>query len=480
MTDTDNNTSLTSNMLQNSPIPLQPYETMFSAQPMATDGPILSDSTFTDNWLPSYREHITGLINDKLIVNFNPSLFILVMGTGMCCSILEYFPYPSHWLHICGIVMFGFAVFYFIVTFFGLLASLILHPKRAHRYNNDPQVALYISCLPMGFTTLVNFLHVLTKDSWVTGIWVLWWIAFFGSLYTACVTVFFSLICKHKGEKNSVEIKDCHAILLLPVVTLTVVASSGASISPSLPSLNHQIITLTLSYFSWSIAMAMGFNMILSLYATRLFTAKAPPTRLVFTSFLPVGITGQAAYGIMLLGHDVFDLIYEHRDTLLSSPYMSHLQNHPQSESALIALIIGNIILYLAAAMSLFLIGFAFYMTILAVFTCLSKIKPFAKHPNQELCYFPENPNWFNKRFTGLIKYNQTFWTMTFPLGTVSMATGEFYRVFNGFEALRVVAAMYGVTVLIITICCIFGITYRVVRALLIRKPVEPKIKEMV
>lgn len=468
--------SLLSSMLETSPIPFQPQESV----KINNEWSMLSDGTISDNWLPSYREHVTHLVNDKFIVNFNPSYFICVMGTGMCSNILGSFPYPSHWLHICGIVMFGLGVFYFIVTLASLIISIILHPKRAHRYNSEPRVALFISCLPMGFTTLLNFLHLLTKDTWIMCIWVLWWITFVASLYTACVTVFFSLIAKYKGEKNTLALEDCNSMLLLPVVTLTVAASLGAVIAPELPSLNHKLITLTVSYLSWSIAVAMGFNLILSIYTTRLFVYKAQPTQIVFSCFLPIGITGQAAYGIMLMGRDMFEIIYEHRDTLLSSPYMSHLLMLPESDSALVALIVGNVFLYLAGAVSLFLIGFAFYMTIIAAFTCLSKIKPFTNHPNPQLCYFPENPNWFNKRFSGLIRYNNSFWTMTFPLGTVVLATNEFSSVFNGFKAFRVVSAMYGTIVIIITIGCIIGTTYRVFEAALNRETATSNVKAMV
>lgn len=436
------------------PPPTNPGESPFSDNSSCVDS-ITNESTI--------KSRLIDILYQSLIVNFTPAYFVPSMGCGIASSILRSFVYPNRWMEVCGIIMWSFGIFFFLSSLICFIISIIKLPNQAQKFNNDPNIALYMGCLPMGFTSLLMTLHLILGDRWIIGVWVLWWIDIFASLYTACFTVFFSLITKYSGTKNLLPFEELHAILLLPVVTLTVVSSLGALITPSLPNLNLQVITITVSFIVWSICMSLGYNIILTIYFGKLFIYKAPPTRLVFTSFLPIGLLGQSGFAILLLGQDISDIIIIYADSLSSSPYISQFHNYPIKDYNLLSVILSSIFLITSGVISLFFIAFAWFLTMIAVLTCLSKIPPFTKVPNQEFNYQPHAGSHFLKRkFSGLIKFNLSYWSMTFPLGTVALSTGQFFKTFNGFKAMRIVSVMYAVTVLIIVICSILAFFYKV------------------
>lgn len=403
-------------------------------------------------------------IEHKLIKGFTPAYFVTVMGTGVSSGILYRFPYPARWLEICGYIMFGIGVIFLLLAFVCFVVSMLRYPQKFKAYHNDPAIAPYMGCLPMGYNTLVNFLYYITGTGWIIGILVLWWISVVLSLYTACVVFYTAFLAKRRSGANYLDPKELHATLLLPIVTLTVAALSGNAFALDLPSVDLQVTTMIVSYILWSNAISLAV-IIISVYYWKLFVYKIPPTNIVFTSFLPIGVLGQGAFCIILFGNNVYTLIVKHHDTLLSSHYLHFPKELDLSSVATlgIGISVGQAVLIITAMVCLFLISFGYFSTYIAVISCISKTLPFTKNYNIECAYNPTSLNRIKKLLTGFIAFNRTYWAMTFPLGTMVLSNNELSKSFGGLRAFRVIATIYAVALLIITIGCICGVIYKIV-----------------
>jgi len=403
-------------------------------------------------------------VDQKLIKGFTPAYFGTIMGIGVSSCVLYNFPYPSRWLEICGLILFGIGVAFFLVIVACFVAFLLRYPKKFAAYTYDSAIAPFMGGLPMGFNTLINFIYYLAGKEWIIGIWVLWWISVVLALYTGCVVFYAAFIAKRGSSSNYMNPKDIHAAILMPNVALTVSASTGNLMVVDLPSLNLQIITMIVSYILWSSGIILTF-IILSIYYWKLFVHKIPATNLVFTSFLPAGAVGQGAFCINLFGNNVNDLIVQHHSTVLSSHYL-HFPGEIDLSSVDtlgIAISIGQVVLLMTAMMCLSLISFGFFSTYIAIISSVSKIRPFTKNYNLDYTYKPSTLNPFTKLFTGFIMFNKSYWAMTFPLGTMAISCHELSKSFGGLKTFQVIAAIYAVALLIITIGCIFGVMYKII-----------------
>lgn len=169
---------------------------------------------------------VLDLGSDKLIDSFTPMYYISVMGTGITSNILYRFPFEARWIRICSYIFFGCASLLFIICTGLLITKFYRRPRTFFDMQVLPKVAPFMGCLPMGYITLVNYIYLLTGRSWIIGTWVLWWIAIALSLYTAFVVFHFTFIAKRKKSRETRPV-DLHPTMLLPIVTLTVAASSG-------------------------------------------------------------------------------------------------------------------------------------------------------------------------------------------------------------------------------------------------------------
>ncbi|KAK6461214.1 voltage-dependent anion channel-domain-containing protein [Scheffersomyces coipomensis] len=376
----------------------------------------------------SFTTRVKHLLFDEFIEKFTPVYFVSIMGTGISSNILYNFPYPAHWLKVCGIIMFVIAVGLFLITSLMFILSCYYYfPKRLIHYNLNPNVAVFMGCYAMGYITIINFIFYLNVVD-IYFIWVLWWIAILISCYTAFITVFFAIFSKLSSEK--ININQLNSTLLLPIVAITVVSSSGHIISPSLKTLTHTLITEILSLMLWCISIALAF-IIITIYYSRLILHKIPPTQLIFTSWLPVGFLGQSSFSIMLFGKNMYDIIEDKS--------------------------IGNIFIIISTMFGIFLLSFGYFNTFLAVVSTLSKIKPFAKkvHPSIKHGY--------------IMKFNKSFWSMTFPLGTMSLSNNELGKGLFGdlvypLKFFKVLSCIYAVALFIITIGCLIGVVYTCVK----------------
>ena len=411
----------------------------------------------------SIIRRVSFAVDQKLIKGFTPAYFGSVMGSGVSSCVLYKFPYPSKWLEICGCIMFGIGVALLLVTIACFIVSILRYPKNFAAYHSDPTIAPFVGGLPMGINTLINFLYYLTEKKWIIGIWVLWWISVVLALYTGCIVFYSAFLAKRTSSSNYLNPKDIHAAFLMPSVAFTVSASTANLLVADLPSLNLQVITLIISYIMWSNGIILTL-IILSIYYWKLFIHRIPATNLVFTSFLPAGAVGQGAFCINLFGNNVYDLMIKHSDSIFSSHYLHFPVELDLSsvDSLSVGTSVGLVVLITTAMISLALISFGYFSTYIAVVSSVSKIYPFTKNYNLDYAYNPSTLNPFKRKFTGLIAFNKSYWAMTFPFGTMTICCNELSKTFGGLKAFRVIATIYAVALLIVTIGCICGVVYKI------------------
>lgn len=125
-------------------------------------------------------------VDQKLFKEFTPAYFAPVMGQHLVQFHVPCEMGRDMWVYnVCDR-----GDFIFPVISICLLVSMLIYPSKFKVYHNDPAIAPFMGCLPMGYTTLVNTLYYQTGTRWIVGIWVLWWISVVLSLYTALYTAF--------------------------------------------------------------------------------------------------------------------------------------------------------------------------------------------------------------------------------------------------------------------------------------------------
>lgn len=393
----------------------------------------------------NFAARFSKLVKHEFADNFTPVYYVSIMGTGISLNILYNFPYPAHWLRVCGNIMFGIAVVLLLTTTAMTIVSCSCHRERIRQYHADPTIAVFMGCYVMGYITIINFIHSLVGHEHIIFVWVLWWIAIFLSVYTAFVIVFFSFMSK---ANQQFEPKNITATLLLPIVAITVVSSSGHMITPNLLTLQQKVITELFSLMLWMISIALAF-IIIAIYFARLIIFKIPNTGLVFSSWLPVGFLGQSSYSIMLFGANMYQLIPD--------AYLGHS------------------FLVTSALVSLFLLSFGYFMTFIAVCSILSKVKPFARKPNE---------SFMTK--SGLMKWNKSWWAMTFPCGTMSLSNFEISKGIVGNYPLpffKIMSCIFAICLFSITIICLVGIVvyiYNCIKSLFVKRSEKSDAQTMV
>ncbi|EGW33790.1 uncharacterized protein SPAPADRAFT_147854 [Spathaspora passalidarum NRRL Y-27907] len=377
----------------------------------------------------SFTSRIYNLVIEDATKNFHPVYFVSIMGTGISSSILYNFPFEAEWLRVCSYIMFAFTCLFFLGTTTLFILSCKYFPGRFREYHVDTSKAVFMGCYSMGYITIVNYIEILTHDRHTIFVWVLWWIAVFSAMFTAFIIVFFSFMSKLNKVDTAAKL---NATLLLPIVAITVVSSSGHQLELRLPTMNQTVITMLVSFMLWCLSISLAF-IIITIYFWRLIVHKIPPTHLVFSSFLPVGFLGQSSYSILLMGINL--------DVLIPS-------DQPW----------GKILLCICGFFSMFLLSFGYFMTFVAISSIFSKIRPFAKNPN------PKHTNQH-----GFLKIHKGFWAMTFPLGTMSLSNTEIGKGTIGNYPLitfRVMGAIFGTACILVTVSCIIGVIVTIVKKL--------------
>lgn len=100
------------------------------------------------------------------------------------------------------------------------------------------------------------------------------------------------------------------SVWLLPVVTLTVAASSGGVLARALQKYSplHALVSATVAVFLVIIGLTLAL-MILTIYLLRLIVYGLPPGATILSVFLPLGPTAQSGFAVLLIGQNFKSLL---------------------------------------------------------------------------------------------------------------------------------------------------------------------------
>ncbi|KAG7803489.1 hypothetical protein KL944_001442 [Ogataea haglerorum] len=366
----------------------------------------MTEADLEDNAVKEKR----SVFKDVVIKNYHPIWNVAFMSTGICSGILFRFPYEIGVFRIFGLIMWAVSLSLFIMV--NVFLFLKMHWFRGFTYQlaTDIQLNLFLGPYSMGFSTIINMIHMITDHydkSFKIGLVIMWFINFTMALLCGWVLVFVLL------WKSKIEQFQLNPQLILPFLPLTVCGSSGAFICGAFTGYSSriQLLLIILTYLLWANSMMLGFSLI-AIFIWKMLVYKLPPKQLIFTPFAPIGLIGHGVWGILLNGSNL-NLYLGSQDT--------HFPVDPR--------LLGLGVQYVTGMVALFLIAVGFFFTFLGL------------------------AMWI---VYGLPAFNRTYWIVPFPVCALSLGITEFYNIFH-IEAFRVVGTIYAVFGILMVLACLAG-----------------------
>lgn len=362
------------------------------------------------------------------VKNFSPAWFSAIMGIGVSSAILYSFPFPHQGLKYAGMAVWGINILLFILFTTMFVLRFIMYPEQLKRMLLHPGQSTFLGCFPMGYSTIINVLHLIVVDWDLKGGWqvcyALWWFDVIISL-ACCWGVCYAYFAYQKRP----TLDAINATILLPIVTLVVSSATGALIAQGIPQ-RLQGTSLIVSFLLWANGLILAV-ICMAVYITRLFIYNVQPRAIVLSTLLPVGPSGQGAFGILLLG-ELYKSVF--RPYVTKPNYSGLLEIHEESLDAITLVTMG---------IALFLLGVGIFWMVMA------------------LCFTIKTPP---------PCYNMSWWATTFPIGTMTMGWYRLNAEFNN-EALKYIGAIFGCVVLAaVTVCSIGAIKYAVMDDLVFKQ----------
>ncbi|KAK9454947.1 voltage-dependent anion channel [Dipodascopsis uninucleata] len=322
---------------------------------------------------------------------FSPAWFGMVMGISGSAGILLNYPFPARWLHRIGIAYWGLGAGLQLLFLLLTVLRFCLYRETVRQCFMHPMHSLVFGCVPISIatTTAATLALFEGRAAWVC--YIVNWFNIALCFFCAWVVTMVSLT-HHKRT-------DINASIIFPAATFVVTAATTSAIAKYMPD-KYRGNLLLIALIMW------GHGVFLSsacacVYLWRMFTGLLPKSDAAVTAFLPIGPFGQGAYGLILLS--------EQADMYFLNRGYSIINEFP-------------ICAYIGAAVGCMLVGFAFFWMIAAVYGCL------AAPPK---------------------KFGVAWWAFTFPVATVSFASGEIGRVFDSL-GFKIFSAIVGTTVVLI------------------------------
>ena len=240
------------------------------------------------------------------VLNFTPSWFSVVMGTGIISILLHTAPHKFPGMAIIGTVFYVANICLIVVFTTVTVARYAVFPWAVGRMLRHPTQSLFLGAIPMGLATIVNatvLIAVPTYGQWAKDLaWALWWL----DVLLTILSTFGMPMVMFQMQEHSLE--SMTGAWLLPIVPAVVAAASGGLVASTLPTM-HALITLVVAYVLWGIGMSVSF-MVMALYFHRLTVHHLPNPEVIVSAYLPLGPCGQGAYGILQIaqsGKKVFN-----------------------------------------------------------------------------------------------------------------------------------------------------------------------------
>jgi hypothetical protein len=102
----------------------------------------------------------------KIVRNFTPSWFSVIMGTGIVSTLLHNLPYNGEWLYWISVVIFCLNVALFILFTFISIVRYTVYPEIWLAMIRHPAQSLFIGTFPMGLATIINMVVFVCVPAW--------------------------------------------------------------------------------------------------------------------------------------------------------------------------------------------------------------------------------------------------------------------------------------------------------------------------
>ena len=130
----------------------------------------------------------------RIVRNFTPSWFSVIMGTGIVSGLLHNLPYHARWLDYLSYVVFALNVGMFVLFALISLLRYTLYPEIWTAMIKHPAQSLFIGTFPMGLATIVNMVVFVCVPAWGGNTWKLawglWWIDVVFAVASCCYLPF--------------------------------------------------------------------------------------------------------------------------------------------------------------------------------------------------------------------------------------------------------------------------------------------------
>ncbi|MCU4382553.1 TDT family transporter [Acinetobacter ursingii] len=259
-------------------------------------------------------------LKQKLIREFTPNWFAVVMGTGVVALILAHFPFASSSFYRLGMMLWIFNSALFIVFSVLYLARWFFYPEEAKQILSHPTMSLFLGTIPMALATVLNgFLSYgvpLFGELAVLIALKLWYLDVLLAILVGWIVPF----CMFSRQQHTLP--SMTAMWLLPIVAAEVAASSGGLILNVAPDLPNAVAILWSSYILWGMSVLPAF-LILAILVLRLALHQIPPKELAISSWLSIGPIGTGALAMLLLGQAAPQVLQQHNLYMLG-PFLQH------------------------------------------------------------------------------------------------------------------------------------------------------------
>ncbi|SCZ88170.1 BZ3500_MvSof-1268-A1-R1_Chr2-1g04235 [Microbotryum saponariae] len=354
------------------------------------------------------------------IMRFTPSWFSVTMGTGIVNTLLFDLPWDETHaaFRAIGAAFLVLDIILWVVFLLLTVSRYIMYPRFFTAMVTHETHSLFLGTIPMGLVTIASGIARTGSEYGVAhslniGI-VLWWIANVMSIATAFGVPCKSYSTSHSQQSDKTDASSSNttgvmftkqqhatetltAAWLLPVVPTITQGAVGSSLCRLLLEDNRLDYAFTIwiiSYIMTGIGtlLAMG---LLVLYLQRLVLHRLPPREVIISTFLPLGPCGQAGFALIELGRDAVDML----------PRIASM--YPDREGLQQLALLGAPLLGAGLLTALVFWGLGIWWAFNA-FTSVGT-------------------DLFKRR----IAFNMGFWGLTFPLGSMTLATFSLARLFD-------------------------------------------------
>jgi C4-dicarboxylate transporter/malic acid transport protein len=321
-----------------------------------------------------------------MLSSIRPNWFAAAMGTGIVANAAVLLPFHSALLTAIAIVFWIAAAALLTVLVVLGIGQLLKHPRIAVSHHRELAMAPFygavsMALLTVGSGTLLAGKHLIGSDAAVSVDAVLWTLGTLSGLLCA-VAIPYLLFTRHRPK-----LSDAYGSWLMPIVPPMVSASCGAALIPHLAAGQARMDMLFGCYAMFGLSLTMAMIVIVIVWA-RLALHGVGEARMVPTVWIVLGPLGQSVTAVCLL---------------------AHYSTAAVGAATVVALHDFALVYGLATW------GFALAWLLIALALTVRTAR-------EQLPFAP------------------TWWSFTFPLGTVVTATAEL-NIISGADAFKYIAA---------------------------------------